>query len=107
MGCILDLRYSNSDPKVLSKVALEAVCYQTKVYLKQWKVGLKVKPEESILRIDGGMVASDWMIQNLADILNSPIDRSTILETTALGAAWLAESKSGIWPDMDSFLNSC
>ena len=47
------------------------------------------------------------MIQNLADILNSPIDRSTILETTALGAAWLAESKSGIWPDMDSFLNSC
>jgi glycerol kinase len=59
-----------------------------------------------VLRVDGGMVASDWTMQRLADYLEAPVDRPTILETTALGAAWLAGSKAGVWPDMKAFANS-
>ena len=57
----------------------------------------------TVLRVDGGMVASDWTMQRLADILDAPVDRPTILETTALGAAWLAGAKVGVWPDADRF----
>ncbi|MNL52716.1 Glycerol kinase [compost metagenome] len=49
------------------------------------------------------MVASDWTMQFLADVLDAPVDRPTILETTALGAAWLAGMKAGVWPDMAEF----
>jgi glycerol kinase len=56
-----------------------------------------------VLRVDGGMVASDWTMQFLADILDAPVDRPTILETTALGAAWLAGSQVGVWPDAAAF----
>src|SRR5690606_41672175 len=59
--------------------------------------------ESTVLRVDGGMVASDWTMQCLADILNAPIDRPTILETTALGAAWLAGSRAGVWPGQAEF----
>ena len=48
---------------------------------------------DTVLRVDGGMVASDWTMQFLADILDAPVDRPTILETTALGAAWLAGTR--------------
>jgi glycerol kinase len=56
-----------------------------------------------VLRVDGGMVASDWTMQALADILGTPVDRPRILETTALGAAWLAGYRAGVWPDMEGF----
>lgn len=59
-----------------------------------------------MLRVDGGMVASDWTMQRLADILDAPVDRPTILETTALGAAWLAGSMAQVWPGMDGFARS-
>jgi glycerol kinase len=58
---------------------------------------------ETVLRVDGGMAASDWTMQRLADITASPVDRSAILETTALGAAWLAGSRAGIWPGRQEF----
>jgi glycerol kinase len=61
---------------------------------------------KSVLRVDGGMVASDWTMQFLADILDAAVERPTIRETTALGAAWLAGSKAGIWPDADGFAKS-
>ncbi|RVA24125.1 glycerol kinase, partial [Mesorhizobium sp. M7D.F.Ca.US.004.03.1.1] len=48
----------------------------------------------------------DWTMQRLADILDAPVDRPTILETTALGAAWLAGSKAGVWPDAKKFAKS-
>jgi glycerol kinase len=47
------------------------------------------------LRVDGGMAANDWMCQFLADILNVPVDRPEMIETTALGAATLAALASG------------
>jgi glycerol kinase len=49
------------------------------------------------------MVASDWTMQRLADILGAPVDRPTILETTALGAAYLAGLQSGLYPEPSVF----
>ncbi|MDR3476165.1 MAG: glycerol kinase GlpK [Devosia sp.] len=92
----------NTTRSELVRAALEAVSYQTRDLLeamrKDWK-----SPGGTVLRVDGGMVASDWTMQNLADILDAPVDRPTILETTALGAAWLAGSYAGVWPGMDGF----
>jgi glycerol kinase len=56
-----------------------------------------------VLRVDGGMVASDWTMQRLADILDAPVERPVVQETTALGAAWLAGHKAGVWPDGEGF----
>ena len=52
----------------------------------------------TVLRVDGGMVASDWTMQRLADILDAPVDRPSVLETTALGAAYLAGHHCGFYP---------
>lgn len=95
----------NSGPAEIAKAALEAVCYQTRDLLeamrKDWKGG-----GDTVLRVDGGMVASDWTMQFLADVLDAPVDRPVILETTALGAAWLAGSRAGVWPGMEEFAAS-
>ena len=58
---------------------------------------------ETVLRVDGGMVASDWTMQSLADILAAPVDRPKVLETTALGAAYLAGLQAGIYPGLAEF----
>ena len=55
------------------------------------------------LRVDGGMTASDWTMQNLADTLGVPVDRPKVAETTALGAAWLAGMRAGLYPGMAEF----
>lgn len=95
----------STGPAELAQAALESVAYQTRDLLdamhKDWKGG-----GETVLRVDGGMVASDWTMQCLADILDAPVDRPTILETTALGAAWLAGMQAGVWPGMDDFAKS-
>ncbi|MBU1316403.1 MAG: glycerol kinase GlpK [Alphaproteobacteria bacterium] len=93
----------NTGPAELSRAALEAVCYQTRDLLDAMHKDWKKAGSETVLRVDGGMVASDWTMQRLADILDAPVDRPTILETTALGAAWLAGSKAGVWPDQAEF----
>jgi len=56
-----------------------------------------------VLRVDGGMTASEFAWQFLADILASPVDRSVVMETTALGTAYLADLTSGLCPDLDGF----
>ena len=93
----------NSGPAEFARAALESVAFQTRDLLdamrKDWKAG----SVRTVLRVDGGMVASDWTMQRLADILDAPVDRPTILETTALGAAWLAGSKAGVWPKARNF----
>jgi glycerol kinase len=53
------------------------------------------------LRVDGGMVANDWLVQFLADMLSVDVVRPTITETTALGAAYLAGLQAGIFKDLD------
>ena len=89
-------------PAEVARAALEAVCFQTRDLLEamhgDWDARAK-----SVLRVDGGMVASDWTMQRLADILDAPVERPVVQETTALGAAWLAGHKAGVWPDADGF----
>src|SRR5947209_20351910 len=58
---------------------------------------------DMVLRVDGGMVASDWTMQRLADLIGAPVDRPKVLETTALGAAYLAGLQAGLYPEPARF----
>src|SRR5690606_29012378 len=78
-------------------------CYQTRDLLDAMHKDWQSDGRQTVLRVDGGMVASDWTMQRLADLLDASVDRPTILETTALGAAWLAGSKAGVWPGREEF----
>lgn len=95
----------NTGPNEIAKATLEAVVYQTRDLLEAMKKDWAAASngDETVLRVDGGMVASDWTMQFLADMLDAPVDRPTILETTAMGAAWLAGSRAGVWPDQQGF----
>lgn len=92
----------NTGPREFARAALEAVCFQTSDLLdamrRDWD-GMA----QTVMRVDGGMVASDWAMQRLADLLDVSVDRPVVLETTALGAAWLAGRKAGVWPDRAEF----
>jgi glycerol kinase len=96
----------NSGPAEFARAALESVAFQTRDLLDAMRKDWKGASAKTVLRVDGGMVASDWTMQRLADILDAPVDRPTILETTALGAAWLAGSKVGVWPKAKEFARS-
>lgn len=93
----------NSGPAEFARAALESVAYQTHDLLHAMRRDWKETSASTVLRVDGGMVASDWTMQNLADILDAPVDRPRILETTALGAAWLAGNRARLWPDAEVF----
>jgi glycerol kinase len=86
----------------LARAALESVCYQTRDLLEAMHGDWGAAPA-TILRVDGGMVASSWTMQRLADILGTPVDRPRVLETTALGAAYLAGLHAGFYPPPDKF----
>jgi glycerol kinase len=101
-GAIYGLTRNTGRPE-LARAALESVAYQTRDLVDAMRRDWKGDGGDTVLRVDGGMVASDWTMQFLADILEAPIDRPTILETTALGAAWLAGSAVGVWPGMEEF----
>lgn len=107
-GALLGLT-RGTGPAEIAKAALESVCYQTLDLLNamraDWVQGAS-QSADTVLRVDGGMVASDWTMQCLADILQAPVDRPVIAETTALGAAWLAGSRAGVWPDQAGFAAS-
>ena len=94
----------NTGPNELARAALEASCYQTRDLLEAMKEDFNSSEySQTILRVDGGMSASDWTMQFLSDILNSPVDRSKILETTAVGAAYLAGLFMGFYPGPKEF----
>jgi glycerol kinase len=92
-------------PAELSKAALESVCFQTRDLLEAMR-GDWPAMGDTVLRVDGGMVASNYTMQFLADILDAPVDRPAILETTALGAAYLAGLFKGLVPPPEQFLDS-
>lgn len=87
-------------PNELARAVLEAVCFQTADLVdamhRDWGTD-----GEMVMRVDGGMVASDWTMQRLADLLGAAVDRPTVLETTALGAAYLAGLQAGLYPEPD------
>jgi glycerol kinase len=78
----------------IARAALESVVYQTADLLQAISAD-GVRP--SALRVDGGMVRNDWLMQFLADILDLPVERPEIMETTALGAAFLAGQQAGLY----------
>jgi len=97
-----------SGPAELARAALEAVGYQTRDLLEAMRAdwpGAQARTADAapVLRVDGGMAASDWTMQFVADMLDAPVDRGVVTETTALGAAWLAGRAAGLCPDIDSF----
>ena len=93
-------------PAELAKAALESVGYQTRDLLEAMSADWKADGVQPTLRVDGGMSASDWTMQFLSDIIDAPVDRPTVHETTALGVAWLAGMHAGVYPDQEQFAKS-
>ena len=102
-GAIYGLTRQSGDAE-LARAVLEAVGYQTRDLITamraDWPTASGAAP---VLRVDGGMTASDLTMQFLADMLASPVDRPVVMETTALGAAYLAGRAAGLCPDLDGF----
>lgn len=93
----------NSGPAEFARAALESVGYQTRDLLEAMQADWTRAGAQPSLRVDGGMAANDYAMQFLSDIINAPVDRPQVLETTALGAAWLAGMQAGVWPSMAEF----
>jgi glycerol kinase len=88
----------------LARAVLECVAYQTRDLLEAMRADLgSAWSGDTVIRVDGGMSASDWTMQFLADILAAPVDRPAGLETTAVGAAYLAGMAAGLYPDIETF----
>jgi glycerol kinase len=79
----------------IARAMLEAVCYQTRDLMEAMAADGTPKPTS--LRVDGGMTRNNWLMQFLADMLDIPVERPVVTETTALGAAYLAGLKAGLW----------
>ena len=92
----------NSGVKEICRAVLESVGFQTKDLLDAMMSDAP-NIKTSVLRVDGGMSASNWTMQFLANIINAPVDRPKMLETTALGVAWLAGMHIGFYPNKDDF----
>jgi glycerol kinase len=91
-------------PNELARAALESVCFQTVDLLEAMRADWpESKSAATVLRVDGGMVASDWTMQRLSDLLDAPVDRPVIKETTAVGAAYLAGLDAGLYPEPAQF----
>jgi glycerol kinase len=86
-------------PREIARAALESVCFQTADLFAAMRADWTEAPRgETVLRVDGGMAASDWTMRRLADLLGVTVDRPLIRETTAMGAAYLAGLSEGILP---------
>ncbi len=93
-GALIGLDRSTGRAEI-ARAALEAVAYQTRDLLAA--VAAEDVPPITSLRVDGGLVANDWAMQFLADMLDLPIERPETIETTALGAAYLAGLRTGFY----------
>ncbi len=104
----------NSGPAEFARAALESVAFQTRdlyeAMRRDWPDAgdavLRDGHGSTTLRVDGGMTANDWMLQGLADTLGAPVDRPKVRETTAMGAAWLAGMRAGLYPGPAEFAKS-
>ena len=97
----------NTGPAELAHAALESVCYQTSDLWAAMRADWpEAKAAHVVLRVDGGMTVSDWTMQRLADLLDAPVDRPMIQETTALGAAYLAGLSAGVYPEPAKFADN-
>ncbi|WP_299707478.1 glycerol kinase GlpK [uncultured Tateyamaria sp.] len=92
----------DTGPADMARAALESIGFQTR---DLWEAMRADWPDagDAVLRVDGGLSANDWAMQFLSDMLGAPVDRPAGVETTALGAAWLAGMRAGIYPDTEGF----
>jgi len=97
-GAIFGLQRDTGRAEIV-RAALESACYQTRDLVETMRGGSA--GGERLLRVDGGMVRNDWMLQFLADILGAPVERPRVPETTALGAAFLAGLGAGLYRSLD------
>jgi glycerol kinase len=93
----------NTGPRELARAALEAVAFQTRDLVEAMQADRGHDGAGTVLRVDGGMAASDWTMQRLADLLGAPVDRPNVIETTAVGAAYLAGLAAGVFPEPAEF----
>jgi glycerol kinase len=94
----------NAGAAEIARAALESVGYQTRDLLDAMRADWPAaKDSAPVLRVDGGMTGSEFTMQFLADILGCPVDRPKIMETTALGAAYLAGLAAGVCPSLEGF----
>ncbi len=98
-GAIVGLTLDTGRAHIV-RAALEAVAYQTRDLMEAMAADGADAPVA--LRVDGGMVVNDWTMQFLADILDVPVERPTVTETTALGAACLAGLRTGFYPSLEA-----
>ena len=97
-GAILGLT-RDSGPGEIAAATLDSVCYQTRDLVEAMRSdGAQIDE----LRVDGGMVINDPLMQRLADTVGAPVERPQVTETTALGAAFLAGLQAGFWPSLDA-----
>ena len=97
-GAIIGLTRDSGIAHIV-RAALESVCYQTRDLLEAMQADGADRP--AALRVDGGMVGNDWLMQFLADMLDVPVERPVVTQTTALGAAWLAGLGAGVYTSLD------
>ena len=98
-GAIVGLTRFNNRHHI-ARAALESTAFQTREVLDAMRADSGVELTE--LKVDGGMVANELLMQFQADILDKPVIRPKVSETTALGAAYAAGLATGVWEDLDS-----
>jgi glycerol kinase len=100
-GAIFGLTLGATDKHIV-KATLESLAYQSKDVLNamQKDAGVTIKT----LNVDGGASANNYLMQFQSDILNARVERPSIIETTALGAAFLAGLATGFWDDEDELM---
>jgi glycerol kinase len=92
--------------KEIARAALESVAFQTRDLIEAMQAdgdAAQNRGAHAVIRVDGGMSVSDWTMQFLADALDAPVDRPEVVETTALGAAFLAGWRGGLYPGPEEF----
>jgi glycerol kinase len=97
-GALLGLT-RDTGPAEIAAATLDSVCYQTRDLIEAMR-GDGAQIDE--VRVDGGMVVNDPLMQRLADTVGAPVERPRVIETTALGAAFLAGLQAGLWPSLEA-----
>jgi len=97
-GALLGLT-RDTGPAEIAAATLDSVCYQTRDLVEAMRSD---GAEIDELRVDGGMVVNDPLMQRLADTVGVAVERPKVIETTAMGAAFLAGLQAGLWPSLEA-----
>jgi glycerol kinase len=97
-GTIFGLTRGSTDAHI-ARAAIESIAFQSMDLLKAMEADANISIKE--LRVDGGAVVNNYLMQFQSDILNTKVTRPKIAETTALGAAYLAGLAVGFWKNLD------